>query len=122
MQRLASVFLLVILPMAAQIDGRVSGSVIDTSGAPVPNAQVELFLAAGKKPLLTAKTATDGSYHFIGVRPAYYDLTVDQHGFLKSTIRNVTVDPARETSVPEIKLQLASVTQSVDVVADAQTV
>ena len=104
------------------MDGRVSGNVVDASGAAVPNADVALYLAGGKKPLLAGKTSPDGSYHFIGVRPAYYDLTVEAQGFVKTTLRNISVDPARETSVPQIKLQLASVSQSVDVTAEAQGV
>ncbi len=114
---LSIAFLLHVLPLCAQSDGRITGTVVDTSGAAVPNAEVELYLAGGKKPLLTTKTNPDGSYHFIAVRPAYYDLTVDSAGFLKTTIRNMTVDPSHETSVPEVKLQLASVNQTVDVTA-----
>src|SRR5882724_13261102 len=39
------------LPAAAQSSGRVSGSVIDTAGAAIPGADVELFLTGGQKPL-----------------------------------------------------------------------
>jgi hypothetical protein len=55
-------------------------------------------------------------------RPADYDLTVEATGFLKATIRDITVDAARETPVPLIKLALATVTQSADVAGDTQTV
>jgi hypothetical protein len=110
------------LPVSAQISGRISGAVTDASGASVPNAQIELLLAGGKKPLLTTKTAADGTYHLIGVRPGEFDLTVDAAGFLKATVRNISVDPARETPVADIKLSLASVTQSVDVNAAAEGV
>lgn len=116
------VLLLHVLPAFAQSDGRISGSVVDASGAAVPNADVALYLAGGKKPLLTAKTDTGGSFNFIAVRPAYYDLTVDSGGFVRATIRNLTVDPSRETNVPQVKLQLASVSQSVDVAAESQGV
>lgn len=110
------------LPLFAQSDGRVSGTVVDSSGAAVPNAEVALYLAGGKKPLLTTKSSTDGSYNFIAVRPAYYDLTASSAGFLTVAVHNLTVDPARETNVPQIKLQIASVTQSVDVSAAAEGV
>ena len=56
------------------------------------------------------------------MRPTYYDLTVDAKGFVKTTLRGISVDPAIETSVPVIKLELASVTTTVDVAADAQSV
>ncbi|HEY1337689.1 MAG TPA: TonB-dependent receptor [Bryobacteraceae bacterium] len=105
------------MPGFSQFDGRISGSVVDTSGAVVPAAKVSLYLAGGKKPLLSVVTSGDGLYHFIGVRPETYDLTVESRGFVTYTIKNLAVDPARETSVPEIKLQVATVTQSVDVEA-----
>ncbi|HUK17939.1 MAG TPA: TonB-dependent receptor [Bryobacteraceae bacterium] len=108
------------LPVSAQIDGRIAGSVFDSSGAAVPAAQVDLMLPGGKKPLMTTKTSLEGLYHFIGVRPGEFDLTVEAPGFVRVTLRNLTVDPARETAVPEIKLQLASVTQNVEVTAEAQ--
>ena len=88
---------------------------VDSSGASVPDAQVDLYLAGGKKPLLSTRTAADGQYNFNGVRPANYDLTVDAKGFLKVTISDLDVDPARETTVPEIKLKLASVSETVEV-------
>jgi hypothetical protein len=114
--------MLAALPLAAQFSGRVTGSVVDSSGAAVPAAEVELYLAGGARPLVTTKTSTDGSYNFIAVRPAYYDLTVEAAGFVKTTLRGVSVDPARETSVPQIKLQLPTVTQTVDVSAAVQGV
>jgi len=114
--------LLPVLPVSAQFSGRVTGSVMDTSGAAIPGATVDLYLAGGKKPLLSVKTSAEGLYHFIGVRAAEYDLTVEAQGFVKSTIRGVTVDAARETDVAGIKLQIASVSTSVDVTADVQGV
>jgi hypothetical protein len=114
--------LLPVFPLAAQFSGRVTGSVVDSSGAAVPAAEVELYLAAGARPLLTAKTSTDGSYNFMAVRPAYYDLTVEAAGFVKTTLRGISVDAARETSVPQVRLQLPTVTQTVDVSAEVQGV
>jgi hypothetical protein len=110
------------IPLSAQFSGRVAGTVIDATGAAVPNADVELYVAGGKTAVLTSKTAVDGSYHFIGVRPADYDLSVQAKGFVTATIRNIAVDAARETDLPQIKLQLASVTQSVEIVADAPAI
>jgi hypothetical protein len=109
-------------PANAQLSGRVAGSVIDGAGAAIPEAEVGLYMAGGQKPLLTTRTASDGQFNFIGVRPADYDLTVSAKGFVKSTIRNLHVDPAREISLPAMKLELASVTQSVDVSAGIEGV
>ena len=114
---IASVF-----PIYAQSSGRVTGTVMDATGASVPGAQVDLMLAGGKKAILAVKTTSDGLYHFIGVRPAEYDLTVSAQGFVKSTIRGIVVDAARETSVPDVKLAVASVSSAVEVSAEVQGV
>jgi hypothetical protein len=110
------------LPAAAQFSGRITGSVVDSSGAAVPGASVQLYLAGGQKPLLSASTSADGLYHFIAVRPADYDLTVEARGFVKTTLRGIAVDPARETSIPQIKLALPAVTENVEVSAEVQGV
>ena len=91
-----------VIPLYAQFSGRVTGSVVDSSGASVPDAQVNLYLAGGQKPLLTTKTSSDGEYYFNSVRAATYDLSVEAKGFLKITVRDITADAARETSVPRV--------------------
>ncbi len=83
---------------------------------------MELYLSGGQKPLLTSKTSAEGIYNLIGVRPAEYDLTFTAKGFLKSTLRRITVDAARETDIPTVKLQLAGLSQSVEVTAEVQGV
>src|ERR1035441_3139762 len=108
--------LLSAVPLFAQFSGRVAGTVIDSSGAVVPDALVDLYMAAGKKPLLSTRTANNGAYNFVAVRPADYDLTVKAPGFVTFTLRSLTVDAARETSVPQVKLQLASGQYTVDVI------
>ena len=122
MRSLGGVLLFVLLsalPVSAQFSGRITGSVVDTSGGAIPGAQVDLYLTGGKKPLLSVKTSADGLYHFIGVRPADYDLAVEADGFVKAIMREITVDAARETDVVVIKLQIASVTSSVSVTAES---
>ena len=106
----------------AQVTGRISGSVTDSSGAAIPNATVNLLLPGGAKPVLATVTTPEGLFSFTNVRPIAYDLTVESKGFLKYTLRGLKVDPARETSLPRVQLELAAVTQSVDVTADVQTV
>src|SRR5581483_3275569 len=109
-------------PVYGQFSGRVTGTVLDATGAVVPGADVGLFLPGGSKALLATKTSNDGIYHFIGVRPSYYDLSVEAKGFVKTTLRNISVDPAIETSVPLVRLELATVATTVDVAANAQSV
>src|SRR5215470_10755971 len=104
-------FLAAAVPLNAQFSGRVSGTVMDATGAVIPDAQVDLYLAGGSRPLLSAHTTAEGLYSFIGVRPAEYDLSVEVPGFVRATVRRIVVDPGRETSVPQVRLQLSTVTQ-----------
>src|ERR1700674_53417 len=99
---LVSVVWLCGLPAAAQFSGRISGSVLDASGAIIAGASVQLYLAGGAKPVLTAKTSSDGLYNLLGVRPAEYQLRVEAQGFVTATVRDIVVDAAREISVPPI--------------------
>ena len=106
----------------AQVTGRITGSVTDSSGAAIPNATVNLLLTGGAKPVLTTVTTPEGLYSFTNVRPESYDMTVESSGFLKYSLRGVKVEPARETALPKVQLEVSAVTQSVDVIADVQTV
>ncbi len=72
----------------AQMSGRISGAVIDATGAAVGGADVELYLAGGQKPLLVSKTSAEGLYNFIGVRPAEYDLSISAKGFPEDTVHH----------------------------------
>src|SRR5690242_9418557 len=119
--RLPALALLACLAAEAQFSGRIAGSVVDASGAAVPGAEVLLYLSGGSKPLLSTKTTGEGLWRFIGVRSAYYDLSVSAKGFATSTLRDIAVDPARETDL-KIKLELPVVAQNVTVSAGAQTV
>ncbi len=105
-----------------QFSGRITGQVVDASGAAIPGADVRLAMAGGSKALVVTKTSNEGAYHFIGVRPGEYDLTVEAGGFVKITRRNVAVDVAVETTVPTIKLELATVNQTLDVSAVVESV
>ena len=119
--RLAILFALSISAWA-QFSGRVTGSVLDQSGAPVAGAQVELFMAHGNKPMVTATTGKDGVYRFLSIRAEDYDLTIEAAGFLKATLHSLRVDAAKETEVQTMKLQLSSVIAKMDVSATGDSV
>ncbi|MBI4874024.1 MAG: carboxypeptidase regulatory-like domain-containing protein, partial [Acidobacteria bacterium] len=106
----------------AQVAGRLSGSVLDSSGAAVPGAKISVFLAGGAQAVLTAQTTSEGLFSVAGVRPEFYDLTVEARGFVNYTLRRVKVDPARETAIPPLRLELAAVRQTLEVSAAAESV
>ena len=109
-------------PLVAQFSGRLTGVVLDASGAPVSNAGIALLLQGGEKSLLTTTTSADGQWHMSGVRPAVYDLTAHAQGFVITTLHGLPVDGARETAVPTITLQLPTVAAAIDVEGTVESV
>src|SRR5579864_7167998 len=90
--------------MFAQVTGRLTGTVVDPSGASVPNAKVGIYLPGGKTPLLSTTTNSDGIFDFLGVRPDLYLLQIDAAGFTRHTQAEIKIDPERELRLPPIKL------------------
>ena len=105
-----------------QVSGRLSGTVVDPSGANVPDARVELLLQGGSTPLLTTTTNSEGIFDFVGIRPTLYQLVIEKAGFAKFAADEVKVDPAREVQLPPIKLQLAAASQTVEITESANAV
>lgn len=111
-----------LLPLFAQVTtGRIAGSVVDASGAAVPGATVQLTLVEGGLAASTV-TTTEGLFVFTGIMPATYDVTIEAKGFAKKSIRQVKVDPGRETSLPAAVLEVGSQTEIVEVSATVQGV
>ena len=106
----------------AQESGRVSGVVVDQTGAAVPGAKVELFLEGTGAAALSTVTTSAGVFNFAGVRPATYSLIVEAPGFSKSTTSGIEVNGARETAVPTVKLEVGSVTATVEVAAQREQI
>lgn len=106
----------------AQVTGRISGAVIDPSGAAVPNAKVSIFLQGGQAALLSMQTNAEGIFDFAAVRPDLYSLTVDASGFLKFQLTEIKVDASKHVALPPIRLALQSSTQTVEVTANTTTV
>src|SRR3954465_10849573 len=89
----------------AQVAGRLSGVVVDQTGATVPGAAVNVFLTGGKEPLFKGETNESGQFSFVTIRPDTYDLSIEAKGFTRVMVREVKVAPVQETSLPPIKLE-----------------
>jgi hypothetical protein len=106
----------------AQVNGRLTGSVVDPTGAAVPKATVNLFLHGGKRALLSTLTNNDGAFSIETIRPELYDVTVEAGGFQVVRLDSVKIETARTTDLAPVKLALATTAMSVDVKASAETV
>lgn len=101
----------------AQVAGRLSGSVVDSSGAAISGASVKLTTRGGAV-AGNQSTTSDGIFSFAGLQPGTYEVEVEMNGFALAKVVGVKVDTARETPVGEIALQPAAIAQTVDVTAD----
>jgi len=111
-----------VLTAKAQVAGRLSGSVVDQSGAAVAGAAVNVYIPGGKEPVLVTKTNEAGLFVFTAVRPDKYDVAVEAPSFVRVLLRAVKVDPVQETGLPPVKLEVAATIQTLDVSGDIQTV
>jgi len=103
--------------LRAQDTGRITGSVLDPSGAVVPKAAVSVFLHEGSNPVATTVSNSAGLFSVESLRAILYDITVEAQGFEKYKLENIKVNPSRDTDLPAITLQLAATATSVSVTA-----
>ncbi len=108
----------------AQATGRLTGTVTDPAGAAVPGAKVSLYIAGGQSAILGSVTGAAGNFDFPALRAGSYDVSVESSGFAKFVQRQVKIDASRETALPHVVLEVATISQTVEVteaVANVQT-
>jgi hypothetical protein len=109
------------MPVFAQVSGSITGTVVDATSAPLPNATVSVHLAGSDQSLFSTKTSSVGSFVFTAVRPETYDVHIDAPGFAKYIQRSLKVDPIAATSIAA-KMELAATQQIVEVTSEASQV
>jgi len=119
---LVIVMLALAIWLPAQTTSRLSGSVVDPSGAAVPSATVDLLLPGGTKPLLSTVSTNDGLFAFTGVLPNTYDLAVTSKGFRKFTERGVVIAAGQEISLPAVHLEVGTSTETIEITETTQEV
>ena len=98
----------------AQVDeGTITGTIQDTTGAVVPNAQVTL-VNTDQGITLQTKTNNGGVYIFSPVRIGHYKVTVTAKGFAKTTQENLTLNIAQSLLV-NVQLKPGAATETVEV-------
>jgi hypothetical protein len=113
-------FLLIALPARAQFGASLSGTVLDTSGAAIPNATATLTNSATQQKMVSATNAT-GAYHFSELGPGTYSLAVTAPGFKEKALTNLSL--AAETPRDVIvTLQAGGSTESVTVTANQEQI
>ena len=111
--------LAVLLPAAFAADptGTISGTVLDSSGAPVPKARV-VATNTGTGLSRETTTASDGGFVFPLVPVGPYTIAAEAPGFRRFMQRNVTITTDVTVTMPVV-LQVGDVTETVTVEAKA---
>ncbi len=100
-----------------RVVGAISGTVVDPTGAAVPNAQVTL---KDTKTGLTkeATSTSSGTFFFPDLGSGVYEITVTTAGFQRSLLPNINVSTSQTTDV-KISLEVGQPTETVTVVGGA---
>jgi hypothetical protein len=98
----------------------VTGTILDPTGAGVPNAQITIT-NEGTNVKQDTTSSSDGSYRFSLVPPGKYDVDVKISGFTEKQIKGISVDPSQTTTL-NINLSLASATTTIEVSEEAPLV
>jgi len=95
----------------------VNGTVVDTSGAMVPDARV---IAVNQETNFASQknTAADGTFTIINLLPGNYVLTVEKSGFKKAALPVFKLD-VNQTLTEKIELQVGSSAETVTVSAES---
>ena len=102
------------------VQGVVTGTVTDPSGASVPKAKVTLT-NAGTNISQSTTTGTDGSYRFPLVPPGTYTLDIQAANFAEVRASGVVVQ-ASQTVPFDVKLELAKTATLIEVKAESPLV
>jgi hypothetical protein len=108
------------LGMAQLTSGNVIGTVLDTTGAAVPNAIVEATnVATGVK----SNTVTSGTglYRFDNLPVGTYDVGVSAQGFTTTTLSKVVVE-LNKTATANVSLAVGRLSTTVEVTEAASTI
>ena len=107
-------------PGAEQLPGTIRGTVVDSTDAAIPGAEVTLT-RGNQSPKQETQSAQDGSFSFESVAAGPFTVTITATGFTAQTYSG-TLSPGQVDVVPPILLTLATNVTEVKVVAPSTEV
>ncbi len=102
---------------AQTVTGQIAGAVVDSSGASVVGATVQLTNELTKL-VRIFKSDGEGSFIFPDLVPGNYDLSITQPGFKNFIQNGINVTTHEKVDVHALRLQIGDVGTSVEVSAD----
>ncbi len=86
--------------------GSLTGTVTDPTGAALLGAEV-LLLEQNPSPELKTRTGSDGQFHFVGVAPGAFHLSISATRFETRIITGI-LEPGENLALPQISLAVAA--------------
>ncbi len=102
------------LTIPAEVSGSVLGTVLDVSGASVPDAQVSLMHGDGTE-LHTMVSEANGEFNFTEIPPGSYLVIVKAKDFATFTSAEFVVSMQQAYEVPDVSLSVATANMEVTV-------
>jgi len=99
---------------AQVVKGAIEGSIVDTSGAAVPGAQIDVLDPATSSSGHTISDVT-GAFRIPLLAVGSYELTVNKQGFHKLSVKGVQVNSAATAKVGTLTLEVGQVSTTVEV-------
>jgi hypothetical protein len=110
------------IPIVAQVaSGSLSGTVLDSSGAVVPEAKVVLENEATRSRRETISNGT-GYFNFVAIQPGSYTVSVETIGFKTWRQKNIVFNQAENRTLPDLTLTAGATAEMVEVNADITAV
>lgn len=109
--------LMAVLASAQSFTGRIVGSVTDTTGGVIAGAQVKAVETGTNRTQLTGSNA-DGNYTFNELPRGEYTLEVSSPGFKSFVRKGIQLAIGQQARV-DVRLEVGSIAESIEVVADA---
>jgi hypothetical protein len=109
------------IPLHAQSDtSSLTGTITDSSGAIVPNANITLH-NEGTRADIHATTNDSGNYNLTNLPTGRYSMKVEAPGFQTTALSDISVDPNIGRRV-DVTMKVGDTTTSITVEANANTV
>jgi hypothetical protein len=115
--KLALFCLTAAMAFSQSFTGRIVGTVTDSSGAVVPNAEVKAIDQATNR-TFAAVTNADGNYAINEAPRGEYSVEVGATGFKRFARKGIQLAIGQQARV-DVRLEVGAVSESVEVVADA---
>ena len=115
------ILLLACSAFGQNISGVITGTIVDSGGAVIPNAQITLTNQETRA-VQTLRSNEAGIFVFSSVLPGTYMAEISVAGFRSYQVRDISVSMSERRTLGEIAMQVGQVQERVEVIAEVTPV